>query len=419
MNYNTLFAAALAALACALLTVPVRADAQTQAASWPASGQGMESRVYPLTVAPGQATPLTANYLETRLGMEEGTLTGATVAALPPREQGTLLLDGVAVDRYETLTRAQLDRLCYLPGEGAQDGYLSLIPAGGLPVCATLALEVSPQNNTPPSLQNGVLRTAKNLSATVELGWEDADGDRMTLQLGQKPKKGTVRFEENRCIYTPYPNSAGRDRFTVVAADSRGALSNQAVVQVEIDRRQPQTEYLDLKGHPCEYAAVMLRQAGILTGEETGQTAMFHPQREMDRGQFLAAALQAAGLAEEVSACVNTGLPNDGDLPLWLKPYVKLALERGVLPQGERFYHNLPPTQREAAGLIQAVAGCAGSAQVWSPADGGVTLATPQLTAADGAACLTGEGFLPAQSAGEEPLTRGAAAQLLWALATL
>ena len=85
-----------------------------------------------------------------------------------------------------------------------------------------------------------------------------------------------------------------------------------------------------MKSNPSHYAALMLREHGVMTGETLGETNLFYPQNQVGRGEFLVALFSAAGLDESLPHCVNTGLDNDTEIPVWLKPYVAVAIERGI-----------------------------------------------------------------------------------------
>ena len=53
----------------------------------------------------------------------------------------------------------------------------------------------------------------------------------------------------------------------------------------------------------------------------------------MTKGELLLVMLKVSGLPKEMPACVNTGLMNDTDIPVWFKPYVKLGLERRLIKE--------------------------------------------------------------------------------------
>ena len=121
-------------LSCALLSAPLYED---DPLIQPASADPSES-FYQMSIAKGEVAELSARQLEIRLGLEDGELMGITVTALP--DNGSLILDGVRVGEFSQLTREELDRLCFVPGEGALRSGLFLYPQlsyphNGDPVC--------------------------------------------------------------------------------------------------------------------------------------------------------------------------------------------------------------------------------------------------------------------------------------------
>ena len=80
----------------------------------------MESRVCPLLLPPGNSVTLSAEYLEMRLGLPAGEIAAITITSLPKQSGGRLMLDGVEVQMYDTILRSELDRLCYVQDDSAQ-----------------------------------------------------------------------------------------------------------------------------------------------------------------------------------------------------------------------------------------------------------------------------------------------------------
>ena len=100
-------------LSCTLLSSPFYEE---QPLIQPASAD-LSERFYQMSVAKGEVAELSARQLEIRLGLEEGELLGITITALP--DNGSLVLDGARISEFSQLTREELDRLCFVPGENA------------------------------------------------------------------------------------------------------------------------------------------------------------------------------------------------------------------------------------------------------------------------------------------------------------
>lgn len=318
----------------------------------PNQQSGMRSVICPITVEKGKTTAFSAEYFEARLGLDFGDVDTIKITALPQQNKGRLVLDGVEVSLYDVLLRSELDRLCYVPATSGDAGWFSFVPMCSQNICATVQLNTSPVRNVVPTLKNSLSNTAKTVSVQSALNVYDANGDDMTIHLTSRPQKGKVTIDGASYTYQPFPNSSGKDSFSIVAADSRGGISKEAIVTVQISAEEPSVRFCDMKDNPSEYAAIKLYENGILTGEKTGDSVRFYPDREMTNGEFLVTLLQAASLTPKNTACVSTKLANDSEIPFWMKPYVETAINHGILESGQTFSPNQTPTRAQAVYMV-------------------------------------------------------------------
>lgn len=266
-----------------------------------------------------------ADSLEKHLKLPKGELTAARVSVIP--QYGTLMVDGVRVERGEVLMRHQLNDLCYVPLKDNGQDWFALTPVCEKSVCTAIRLSSVSKEKEPPKLQNSHCITAKNMSVRHSIPADSAAG----LLVLRQGKKGYVRVDGTSYTYTPYPNSVGRDSFSLTAFDEGGRLSREAVVTVDIERSPCKERFEDMRGNPSEYAAMKLREHGILTGERVGNAQLFHPEKIVSLGEFLVLIEDSVNGAEPLPVCVNTGLSNDDAIPFWMKSYVQKAREQGLI----------------------------------------------------------------------------------------
>ena len=76
----------------------------------------------------------------------------------------------------------------------------------------------------------------------------------------------------------------------------------------------------------------------------------------MSRGELVILLLACRGWDTGLSPCVSTGLQNDAGIPLWLKPYIRQAIEKGIILEGA-FDTETVPTRAEAVVLCCRAAG--------------------------------------------------------------
>lgn len=200
-------------------------------------------------------------------------------------------------------------------------------------VCLTALSPLLPANaaNSAPVAENLELETYRNVSVGGRLSAVDPDGDVLTYQITTEPVKGSVELtSDGRFVYSPELNKRGRDYFGYVATDSEGNSSQEATVIIRICRQSTNTVYDDMTGNAAGYAAVALSENGIFTGEQIGSSMVFSPEDPVTRGEFLAMCMQLAG-TELLTGVMSTGFTDDGDIPLWQKPYVATALMDGII----------------------------------------------------------------------------------------
>ena len=221
------------------------------------------------------------------------------------------------------------------------------------------------------------------------------------------PEDGSSEF-----VYTPYENKTGKDSFTYVAVDAVGNSSDPATVKIKIEKPNTKVTYADMDGDPAHKAAIRLAEEGIFVGECMGGAYFFQPDAAVTRGEFVAMAMNAAGM-EALEDVERTDFADDVSIPTWAKPYVSSALKAGLV-QGSRssdgqvvFQAEEPITAAEAAVLLDR------ALQVTDvSAD---TLAEEGIPtwAAQSAANLATCGVLSLDGGLSAPLTRGEAAELL------
>ena len=299
---------------------------------------------------------------------------------------------------------------------------IPLMLAAVMLVTAALALE----NTTPgtgadraPIAQEQCFETCKNVAYTGRVSAMDPEGGALRYRLSEKPARGSVELaEDGTFVYTPFENKTGKDRFTFVAEDEAGNVSEPAKVEVRIRKPSTKVTYADMSGVPSYNAAIKLAEEGVMVGERIGDSCYFRPDEPVNRSQFMAMAMSALG-SEPLAETLTTGFADDEAIPSWCKGYVSAAVQQGIvrgypgLDGRPTFSPNGLVTKAEAAVLLD---------RMISTTDVAVTTFYPDTVAApawafQAAVNLESAGVMPASVSGglelEETLTRGQCAQLL------
>ncbi len=179
--------------------------------------------------------------------------------------------------------------------------------------------------NAAPVAKNIAVETYRGVAVTDSFSSMDPEGDEVSYSVTKNPKKGEVTVDGSSFTYTPSDGRKGKDRFTYVAVDSFGNISNEATVTVEVKKQSTAVTYSDMEGSDAWYAATELAERGIFTGEKLGSSYLFSPDSRVTRGEFLAMCVNLAG-GQVTGSVTRTGFYDDGDIPDWQKPYVSTAV---------------------------------------------------------------------------------------------
>lgn len=322
---------------------------------WPPADGVLAPQSITLPGVKGEDTLFSCADLEFRMGLSSGTLTEITLTQVPA--QGSLTVNGEPVKAYDTLTREQINNMVYTPSEEAVSASITFVPQTEDAATTTVAISFNEQANNPPVIESADFETMEDVPIKGVLSVYDVEGDQIRIQVTSEPKKGEVVFEGASFTYTPFLGSTGQDRFTFVCVDKAGNYSREGMCDITIEAGDAKFQYLDMQDNPSHYSAIKLKEKNILVGEKIGEEYLFYPDRQVTRQEFLMLLLSASRTGEP-EACVNTGLANDGEIPLWLKPYVKQGIDKGIITE-DTFVPDEIPTRAEAVVLVSRAAGMA------------------------------------------------------------
>lgn len=273
---------------------------------------------------------------ESALGV--GYLASITVLTLPDPEVGTLYLDAMPVMKNQVISRASISSLRFVPAtEGEADcSFVFGTVSTSQPLALSCILRLSNGLNFAPEAadkQSASLSTMASIPVWGKLTATDPEGDDLTYRVVSYPENGTIRMtdrSEGEFCYTPLDGFMGKDRFTYVAMDAYGNISEEMLVEMTVEENTTNLTYCDMKGHKALLPAMRLAEAGVMIGETIGASAYFHPETTVTRAEFLAMALCAAG-AEIPDSIERTTFADDDQIPDHLRKYVSYAAKKGYI----------------------------------------------------------------------------------------
>ena len=379
----------LALSLCVLLALSAQAGA--------ANGESAIMQAFSKAGMGGVDVQFTASDFLSRIS-DNYTLKGIVIAELPDQNAGTLKSGSRDLMVGEAVTAEALDTLRFVPKTtrmvSTEFSFIPVFDEKTELEKVTVNLNMMGKDNRPPIAEGFSIETCKNVTVIKLFKGVDPDGDPLTYKITGKPKRGSVEvMDDGSFKYAPYENKTGRDSMTYIAIDANGAESNEAKIDIVIEKAPSRVAYSDMDENPAHYAALKLADKGIFTGEKIGDNYYFNPRFEMTRGEFLTMMMVALGLHDGVDA-KRTGFADDADIPAWLKPYASSALKAGVISgvdtaDGRKaLYASRAITYAEAAVLVNNACGIPNSGVLPVFADDGAApvwaaQAVSNLSAAD------------------------------------
>ena len=247
--------------------------------------------------------------------------------------------------------------------DGAAGPTQSVVSVSGGQYAASKEDSAAPGGtNAAPVAENQQLQTYRGVSVGGRLAAYDADGDAVTFQVTTNPMKGSVQLSpDGTFVYTPNEGKRGKDYFGFRATDSAGNQSQEGTVIIKLVKQKSKVTYSDMTGSGAEYAAIVLTEKGVFTGETVGGAYVFDPDAEVSRGEFLSMCMTAAD-QDILRGVSSTGFEDDAAIGPWLKPYVATALMNGYIQgqstaTGAAFDPDGAITVQEACVTLNAVLG--------------------------------------------------------------
>ncbi len=203
-----------------------------------------------------------------------------------------------------------------------------------------------------PVAENQELQTYRGISVGGQLVAVTPDDGEVSFTVTTAPSKGTLELQEDGSfVYTPFERSRGRDYFGYRATDAKGQQSREATVIIRLLRQKKDIRYTDTAGLECDYAAHVLAEKKLFTGASILGNALFEPERQISRAEFLSLCMSCADM-DLLTAVESTGYGDDENLASWMKPYVATALFEGIGGESSLYNADTPIAPTEAAELV-------------------------------------------------------------------
>ena len=262
---------------------------------------------------------------------EQGSVSAVTIVKTPDASSGVLKAGALDTYNGQRLSAQMAENLCFIPS-GAEDHASFVFKVNGGDEETECVIYTLRRENSSPVACSAKVYTKTDISAFGRLDVTDKDGDACSIRVTKMPSHGRITINSDLSyVYTPDDGFKGKDSFSYRAVDKYGNKSEQATVSVTVEKRTNGVVYADAAGTEYEYAAVLLSEKGILTGENVAGTMRFEPEKTVSRADFIVMAMSASGYSPNLLAAQSTGLADEDKLTDIEKGYVVTAMSAGAV----------------------------------------------------------------------------------------
>ncbi len=263
------------------------------------------------------------------LGEEAGDV---TIETLP--QNGTLVCNGAAVLKGQTIPADQLNYLRFVPGAGCENDifYFSCKNSayGGNQMACQMVF--TSETDLPPVAVNSTLEAVSGIACHGKLNITEPNGDIFTVNVVTYPTDGYITVNKGgNIVYTPKSGFDGKDKMVYTVTDSYGNTSPSATVSITVSKNQGNIVFKDMESNPNHiYAHKMCRDNIMVYRQENGEY-YFDPQTEVSKIEFLVMTMCVTGLDASVTAVADSVIDDDAGLSSGLKGYISYAAKEKLI----------------------------------------------------------------------------------------
>lgn len=289
------------------------------------------------SAAKGANISLSAADFEKAVGKDIGYI---SLVTLPGTEDGRLCLNGTDVIEGQTVTAASLDKLVFVPANGAESAEFKIKCSadGWSDIEIPCRISVTDGVNGTPTLNAVSSETVSGICCVASPRIYDPDGDQTSLNAVTYPQNGSVWVSDNKIYYTPNDGFIGTDTMTVTVTDIYGNTSPETTVTFNVSRNTYAIRFADMKNNAAHAAAVSLAEKSVVAFTRKDGEYYFSPQSNVSRMDFVVMLLTAGGVTPDTGVQVSLKFDDtDGIASAKLK-YLKKAAEMGLIRMSDKSF---------------------------------------------------------------------------------
>ena len=302
----------------------------------------------------GESASFSLDEFKSFLGEDVGKI---TVTSLPDVGSGTLIFNGSAVIKGQTLPADQLSYLKFVPSAECRNATFSFScdSAGYFGKEFGCEMIFSDEINSPPIVSDGVFKTVSGISCEGDLGIIEPNGDEFTVNVVTYPTDGYISMDGGRFVYTPAEGFSGRDSMVFTVTDRFGLVSQSATISIEVAENNSGLVFEDMKESSSHLYAHRMCANDTMVYRYTDGKYYFDPETAVTKMELLVMVMCVSNLDTDITAVADSVVDDDTGLSSGLKGYLSAASEKGIIMlDNGKFSPKDQATVADAAYMIAA-----------------------------------------------------------------
>lgn len=279
----------------------------------------------------GENATFSADELHKFLGE---TTTYITVTELPDAEKGTLVFNGAAVIKGQSVPTDQLEFLKFVPTVDCKNAEFNFTCDGKGFIGETLECELvfGEGVNAPPVVKNGELKTVSGFTCEGKLSISEPNGDGYVINVITYPTDGFISVSaDGNVIYTPKDGFSGSDSLIYTVTDNFGAVSEKATLTINVEKDESNLKFADMEEDMIHLYAHKMCKDNIMVYRFQDGEYYFDPETPVSKMDFLVMMMCVSGEDANIVAVADSAVRDDTGLSSGLKGYLSAAAEKGFI----------------------------------------------------------------------------------------
>ncbi len=279
----------------------------------------------------GENASFSENELNNFLGESA---TYITVTTLPDAEKGTLIFNGAAVVKGQSVPTEQLDYLKFVPSFECKTASFGF-------TCDSKSFEgeefgcelvFGEEINSPPVAKDSQLSTVSGFTCESELFITEPDGDSFTINVLSYPTDGFISIDSKGTVnYTPNEGFSGKDSMVFSVTDCFGAVSSKATLSISVDKNESGIRFADMEDDMNHLYAYKMCKDNVMVYRYEDGNYYFDPETPVSKMDFLVMMMCLTGEDADIVAVADSAVTDDTGLSSGLKGYLSAATEKGLI----------------------------------------------------------------------------------------